>query len=38
MQTRHTNDRPSDIPVQEAKKWKANSEGQCAWSGQMVSE
>jgi len=29
MQTRHTNGRPSDIPMQKAKEWKRNSEEQC---------
>ena len=29
MQTRHTSDRPSDIPVQKAKERKRNLEEQC---------
>jgi len=29
MQTRHTNSRPSDIPVQKAKERQRNAEEQC---------
>jgi len=29
MQTRNTNSRPSDIPMQKAKERKRNSEKQC---------
>ena len=40
MQTRHTNSRPSDIPVEKAKERKKerNSEEQCTESRQMASE
>jgi len=38
VQTRNTNSRPSDIPVQEAKERKRNSEEQCTESRQLASE
>jgi hypothetical protein len=38
MQSRNTNSRPSDIPVQKVKERKSNTEEQCTESGQMVSE
>jgi len=38
MQKRHTNCRPSDIPVEKAQERKRNSEEQCTYSRQMTSE
>jgi hypothetical protein len=36
--TRHTNSRPSDIPVQNAKEGKSNSEEHCTEGRQLTSE
>jgi hypothetical protein len=38
MQTRNTNSRPSDIPVQKAKERKRNSVERCTESRQLASE